>query len=333
MTKIEKALLACEKVIDGIEDETITTSSALLQCSKISRLTNDERNLIWLQYEYGGYPRTKEGKVAHDAWEVAYANGRGYTQDGKQYIFTELASELEESIAAQQTAIGNFTTQGISVGGDYASIAMNSLTSSVSHSTSNLIQNITTSQKRLASLKAKYYEYALKKQIEITFGNVAIDVFSGYRERVDNEFSKLSKETLLKLQAIEGKLDSDNPELYSQALTTCRRLFESVSEELFDKYYPDYQEKKYKTKSGKEIDVSGDHYKNKISAVIEVLEDKSVNKTVVGSNVMYLLDWIDNLIDLQCKGVHENVTKADAEKCIIQTYLCLGDILSLQVTK
>ena len=54
MTKMEKALIACEKVVEGIEDETISTSSAMLQCSKIARLTNDEESLIWLQYEYGG---------------------------------------------------------------------------------------------------------------------------------------------------------------------------------------------------------------------------------------------------------------------------------------
>lgn len=32
MDKFEKALLSCEKVVDGIEDNTITTESALLQC-------------------------------------------------------------------------------------------------------------------------------------------------------------------------------------------------------------------------------------------------------------------------------------------------------------
>lgn len=48
MDKIEKALEACEKVIDGIEDSTITTESALLLCTKIARLTNDEKNIIWL---------------------------------------------------------------------------------------------------------------------------------------------------------------------------------------------------------------------------------------------------------------------------------------------
>ncbi|SCY19923.1 hypothetical protein SAMN02910370_01673 [Lachnospiraceae bacterium XPB1003] len=55
MDRIENALVACEKVINGIEDETISTSSALLQCSKIARLTNDEEAIIWFQYEYGGY--------------------------------------------------------------------------------------------------------------------------------------------------------------------------------------------------------------------------------------------------------------------------------------
>ena len=105
---------------------------------------------------------------------------------------------------------------------------------------------------------------------------------------MDVAFSELSKETIIKLQAIEGKIDSGNPEMYSQALTTCRRLFESVAVELFSKYFPDYKERMYKTKSGKDIDVSGDHYKNKISAVIEKLEDKSVSKTIVGSNIIYL---------------------------------------------
>ena len=298
MDKIEKALEACEKVIDGIEDNTVTTESALLLCTKIARLTNDEENMIWLQYEYGGYPRNIEGRVIPDAWALAYKKGRGYQEDGKSYIFTELASELEAKIIAQQNSVGNFTTKGASVSGEWAVPAMSNLTNTVKKSTTAMVANIALAKKRLSLLKAQYYEYALKKQIELTFGNVATSVFVKYRERVDLAFSDLSKETLLKLQAIEGKLDSDNPEMYSQALTTCRRLFESVAVELFDKYFPGYTNKTYKTKSGKEIDVSGDHYKNKLSAVIEKLEDKSPKKTIVGSDIIYLLDWIDNLINL-----------------------------------
>ena len=330
MNKIEKALEACEKVIDGIEDSTITTESALLQCSKIARLTNDEENLIWLKYEYGGYPKNNDGRVISDAWNIAYKKGRGYQKDGKLYIFTELASELEEKITAQQKAVGNFTTNGASVSGELALLAMDRLTTNVHRSTITMVADVAIAQKRLASLKAQYYEYALKKHIELNFGNVATDVFARYREQVDLAFSELSKETLLKLQAIEGKINSGNPEMYSQALTTCRRLFESTAVELFSKHFPDYKDKVYKTKSGAEIDVSGNHYKNKLSAVIEKLEDKSMKKTLVGSNVIYLLDWIDNLSNLQCEGVHSDITKEDAERCILQTYMCLGDVLTLQ---
>ena len=86
----------------------------------------------------------------------------------------------------------------------------------------------------------------------------------------------------------------------------------------------------YKTKSGKEIDISGEHYINKISAVIEKMEEKSTKNTIIGSSIIYILDWIENLITLQCKGVHSEITKHDAEQCIIHTYICLGDILSMQ---
>ena len=332
LNKIEKALNACEKVLDGIEDATITTSSALLQCLKIARLLNDQDAILWLQYEYGGYPKNKNGYIQEEAWNIAYKNGRGYFKEGKEYVFLELSSELEEKIAVQHRTVNNFTTQGASVSGEYAFGAMSNLTSSVTSSTSNIVSNIALCEKRLSILKSKYYDYALKKQIEISFGNVVSNIFYEYREQVDIYFSELSKNTILKLQAIEDKINSNNPELYSQALTTCRRLFENTANELFDKYYPEYKEKKFKTKSGKEIDVSGDHYKNKLSAVIEKLENKSSAKTIVGSNIIYLLDWIDNLSDLQCKGVHSDITKQDAERCIIQTYICLGDILKLQET-
>ena len=53
-TKRLQALEACDKVIDGIEDETISVTSALLQCMKIARLVNDAEGQEWLQYEYGG---------------------------------------------------------------------------------------------------------------------------------------------------------------------------------------------------------------------------------------------------------------------------------------
>jgi len=331
MNKSQQALECCEKVLEGLEMGTMTISSALLLCIRVARLLNDVDALVWLQYESGGYPRNKDGYIIHEAWQVAYDNGRGsYDKDKKQVVFSETVSQLESDIETQKKAINNFSTSGASVSGEYGFIAMKNLTDTVGASTGTIIRNIADNERKLSILRSKYYDYALKKQIELSFGNVTADVFSAYRENVDNHFSKLSNDTILKLQAIEDKINSDNPEMYSQALATCRRLFENTAVELFDKYYPNYSEKTYKTKSGKEIDVTGDHYINKLSAVIEKLQDKSTNKSLVGTSIIYLLDRIEHLNNLQCKGVHSEVSKQDAIQCIIQTYICLGDILSLQ---
>lgn len=333
MTKFEQALATCEQVLEDVELGSVSTSSVLLQCLRIARLTNDNDGITWLQYEYGGYPRDKKGFVQHNAWQTAYSNGRGsYNKDGEAIIFTELASELEAKIIAQKSAINNFSTSGASVSGEWANVAMGSLVRSVSNSTATLLKDIAVNEKRLSILKSQYYDYALKKQIELSFASTAAGVFDHYREKVEKYFSSLSSDTINKLQAIEDKIGSDNPEMYSQALTTCRRLFESVATELFKTHYPDFDGKMYKTKSGKEIDVSGDHYLNKMSAVIEKLQDKAVANTVVGSSIIYTLDWIENLNNLQCKGVHSGITKQDATQCIIHTYICLGDILALQET-
>ncbi|EML1139379.1 hypothetical protein KWK98_019370 [Clostridioides difficile] len=330
MSKIEKALEATEQVLEGIEDQTLSTSSALLKCLKIARLLNDIESLTWLQYEYSGYPKDKNGNIINKAWNVGNNHGRGFIDNGESVIFIELASELEADIVSSKNAITNFTTNGASVSGEKAYVAMNALTSSVSGSTKGLMKKISTAENHLAILRGKYYEYALEKNIELLFGNTAESIFGTYRQSVENGFSELSHQTILKLQAIEDKINSDNPELYSQALTTCRRLFENTAIELFNKYFPNFEGKLYKTRSGKEIDVSGDHFRNKISAVIEILQEKSTKKTLVGSSILYTIDWIENLSNLQNKGVHAEITKDDAVKCIIHTYICLGDILSLE---
>ena len=194
MTKTKKAMEACEKVLDGIEENSISTSSALLQCLKISRLLNDYNAIAWLKYEYGGYPWTDDGKhIQSEAWNIAYKNSRGYIDDGDKVIFTELASELEEKIVAQHKAVNNYSTQGTAISGDYALRAVDNLTSAVARSTSSIVSNIALSEKRLSILKYKYYDYALKKQIEVAFGNVAESIFRSTERKLKISFQVYQK--------------------------------------------------------------------------------------------------------------------------------------------
>ena len=327
--KINKAMEACNKVLDGLEDETISISSGLKLCLKVARLTNDEENLKWLMYESGGYPRAKDGNIELDAFNIGSRHGRSYIEKGQKYIFLELASELESKIASAKMQSNNFTTNGASIAGDYAVIAMNNLTNSVVTANKDLMSIISRSEKRLMILGNQYYDYALKKSIELSFGNISQSIFESYRDTINGYLSNVSKETLMKLQAIDESIKSDNSEVYSQTLTTCRRLYQELITNLFERVSPKVIGKLFKTKSGKEIDVSGEHFNNKLSAIIETLEEKTVKNSLIGSSILYYLDWIENLTSLQSKGVHNDVSLEEARSCIIQTYIFTGEIINL----
>ena len=328
-----QALEACDKVINGIEDGTISVSSSLLLCKKIARLVNDIEGQEWLNYEYGGYPNNNG--IPKDAWDVGKKHGRKYRSTDKtgktnEYMFTDLCSELEAVIESNNKAINNYTTQGYSVSGEYALIATDRMATRVVAGTNSLLQSIRTAERRLSILKSQYYDYAVRWQIELQFGNAAKSVFEEYQEKVDGYYSKLPTTTLQKLNAIMALMEDGNPERYSQVLTSCRRLWSETAKTLFDEVLPNYTEKTFMSKSGKEIDISGDHVNNKLSAVIETLQPKASKNTLIGSETIYLVDWMEHINSMQSTGVHANITREQAMQCIIHTYIALGDILSLK---
>ncbi len=334
-TKREQALDACEKVINGIEDGTITVTSSLLLCKKIARLVDDSEGQEWLCYEYGGYPRGEDGLILRDAWQVAANHGRSYLSkdtDGKRktVIFSDLCGELEATIDSNNKAISNFSTQGFSAAGEFAAIATNNMTHAVSSNTGILLQSIKTAERHLSILKSQYYDYAVRWQIDLQFGSTAKTVFEEYQERVDGYYSSLPTTTLQKLSAIQDLMEDGNPERYAQVLTSCRRLWSETAKTLFAEVLPDYSGNTFNTKSGKEIDISCDHDNNKLSAVIETLQSKAARNTLVGSETIYLVDWMEQINNRQNDGVHHDITREQAMQCIIHTYIALGDILSLK---
>ena len=330
MDKKEPILSACEKVLNGIEDSSLSGTSALLICKKIARLTEDDDAMMWLDFEAGGYKRTPDGKrIDGVAFDIGFRHGRGLLTDNQKRIFVELISELENTIEANLASIKCFTTDGVSVSGDSGYVAMNRFVSGVQGSISSLNENIKECSRKRSILLNEYYNYAHSKQVEMLFGDYTKSIFERYQNQVNNYFNTLNKDLILKMAAIQKAMNEDNPESFSQALTTCRKLFVEIAKDLFAKVLPNHIDVMFKTNSGKEIDVSGDHTINQLSAVIETLENKASKNTIVGSNVIYVVDWLDALNNSQSKGVHHTISREEADRCIIQTYISLANIISL----
>ena len=285
--------------------------------------------MLWLKYEAEGYPHTNDGHLESKAFYIGENHGRGYVSDGTRYIFTEICSSLENDITNAQLAIGNFSTQGFAPSGDYALLTTQRMTQSVATGTSSYIAKASNASKKLSTLRSEYYNYAMEWLISLNFSDVAGSVFDEYQEKVSKYFSAFPAETLRKVNAIDDYFREGNPEAYAQVMTSCRRLWADVAHILFLECFPN-KPKTYHTISGIDIDVSGDHINNKLSAVIESWSGKATKNTLTGSESIYLVDWMENLNDLQNTGVHSEVTREEARRCILQTYIVLGDILELR---
>jgi hypothetical protein len=329
--KIQLALELSEELLSGIEMETLSTSSAALRCLRLARLISDKHSVQWLQYETSGYTTTKDGYIEGEAFKIGFKSGRGYYSDDdkKPKIFTELASELESLIHAREAAIGALTTQGASVSGEFAYTAMNNLSLSVQNHTNNMLKSIKQSQRRISILKGKYYDYALAVNMELKFSQKVEEIFHSYRTSIDTRFIELAPDSIKMLDAAYERLSSQNSESWSQALTSCRRVFQEISEALFNSKFPNYKEKTYMTKSNKNLNISGDNYLNKLYAVIDATQTSSANNTLIGSHIIYVVDWAENLHNLLCKGVHSELSINEARRGILHTYMCLGDISNL----
>lgn len=325
--RLELALQLSEEILTGIETETLKTSAAALRCLRLARLILDDNATEWLQYETKGYPLKSDGKhLEEKASQLACVHGRVSIQaNGTLSAFTEVVDELEAKVQTAQSALSNTTTKGVSIAGDNALSAMEELCSTVSVNNISYSYQIERSRRHLAILRSQYYNYALSINLELKFSKRAEEIFRSYRLSVDKQLVALAPESLKRLDAAYERLSSTNPESWSQAVTSCRRVFQEVSNSL----YKDPLDKPYTAKSGKILDVSGDNYLNRLYATVDKIAASRSARHLVGSNIMYVINFIENLHNVLCRGVHnleDQLTYEEARACILHTYMLLGDI-------
>lgn len=324
--KVEEALKVSEDILNSFEDYTQKVSSVLLKCLKLARLMEDEDAIEWISCELHGYKASKDG-IPSNLFEIAANHGRENNEkneNGKRTIFSELASELEDKIESSKATIGSFTTAGASVAGEQSYIAMGNLTSTVTNANNNLRNIISTSERKLSILRGEYYNYALEINMQLKFSNKVEEIFNDYRIGVDSRLVSLTPKSIKKLSSIYSRLAEDDVESWSQASTTCRKLIKEFGDSLFEKLYPNNKIDKIKVKSGKEIDITGDKYINRISVSL----DKIIQNDMKKDNIMLTISWIESINERICKGVHNDVTYDEIRSTIIHLYIMLADILS-----
>ncbi|WP_405223801.1 hypothetical protein [Dokdonia sp. Asnod1-B02] len=125
-----------------------------------------------------------------------------------------------------------------------------------------------------------------------------------------------------KLWSALNTFDSaETNEQYAQVVTSCRRIFEYVTDCIF----PPQDEP---SETGNSL--KANKYRNRIFEYAKINRASSTNVDLVVASTEVLFSQWSKLNNLANKGVHSEVFRDETRRCLIRTVLMLDDIISLK---
>jgi hypothetical protein len=324
-----EALSISAEIIADIELSRVPLANAALKAARLGRLLNDFNAQQIFYYEVSGYPTTPDG-VSSDVWRLAELAHRvratrdEETSKDTNTAYLESIERLESTVESNKIALQATRDRDVSISSANPNqIIIPPFGNALERG--NLRTQISQATDKLASRRTLIYEFATRRHYELKFSGVAEDVFSAVRNGVDRDIGDLVPSAVQKFTAIHENLRSDNPENWSNAVHSCRRILQDLA----DAVYPPESAKRL-TPSGKEINVGTDAYINRLVCFAEDHSGSRRFNDLVGSHLHFLGDRLDAIFQAAQKGSHSVVGRTEANRYVVYTYMVAGDILSLR---
>lgn len=162
--------------------------------------------------------------------------------------------------------------------------------------------------------------------LEIKFGKFEFDIFEETRKVVDVELNKRCPTAFEKLtEAYEDLMKSESSLDFQQTAHACRVVLKDFADAVF----PVSDKKTFIDLDGKPHPIKDDGYINRIIACVQENTDSKSDREFIKKSLMYLGNFLKSINDLASIGTHHEISKEDANRCLIYTYLVLGDIIKL----
>ncbi len=170
----------------------------------------------------------------------------------------------------------------------------------------------------ISYVKSTAYRMATRLYNKIAFASTPQTSLDILRAEVDDKLLDLNPELAEKLMIAFKSVVSDNPEEWSQALTTCRRFIEDLA----DMLYPPRED----SPNGRPLGKS--NYINRLWAFMDNSIESESNKELAKTHVDYLGSYLQRIHKVSNKGVHTDLARIEAIKAVFHTYLMVADILN-----
>lgn len=166
-------------------------------------------------------------------------------------------------------------------------------------------------------IKKTAHQYLSELHDKLKFSGTITSSFDLLKNAVDDRLLDLDPEIAEQLMLAFKSVSSDNKEEWSHALTTCRRLLESLADQL----YP-ASDLKIGNRTFKQ-----NQFVNRLWQFMSEAIQSDSNKEIAKSHVDYLGIWLERTNKITNKGVHDEVSQLEATKAIFHIYLMLADLL------
>jgi DNA uptake protein ComE-like DNA-binding protein len=169
----------------------------------------------------------------------------------------------------------------------------------------------------LSYVRKAAYQRAVSLYNRVAFYGAPASNFDVLKEAVNDRLLDINPELAERLMTAFRAVSGENPEEWSQALTTCRRFVEGLADSL----YPPKDEQVKGRAVGKS------QYINRLWAFMDGTIESQSNRELAKAHVDYLGGYLQKIHKLSNKGVHATLTRLEAIKAVFHTYLLAADIL------
>ena len=315
----ESALKLAEELLSDIELHRIEPLDIARKASRLARITEDVDAVTWLKYEATGYPLSKNLDAI--AWSAALRSNRVFEKEGKPLARTIGLGELQTSIETGNNVIAAASDPNINISSSnpYQHVAP-PLGNGIERNKARL--SIVESKSTLDKVIGSIHIYVTDKYLELRFGSLVESAFDIIRRTVDSKISDLIPTAVDILSTALENATGDNPIQWQNASKGARDLIKACADAL-----------RPPGKPVGEFKMTDSNYINRLVDWIQSnLSSKSKSKLIIG-DLVDLGNRLDAVTTSGHKGAHMiPVTKEEASRHLVGTYLLLGDILSIYET-
>lgn len=304
MGRQEEALNISAELLEDIELQRLKASEIVLKASRVARLVGHEELIDFLGFERNGYPTDPSPR------EWITKAGRRAPNDDKKFYAMSIA-KIEASLAASQVAI-----EALRGGGNYSGEAAYIASRDHDLRIEARAADISMWSGICGQVVATVYDLVMEVYHELLFSELQAALFADTQIKVDGLLSASSGSALTKIESVSDRLRDGDPESVSQAMTTCRRLIDSCADHLFPGQSDSY------TIGEQPLKVGQQNVLNRLQAYAHQCGISTKRRD-------RLRRTLADLYDRCSAGAHAEVSVHEARFVFLQTYIALGELLTL----